>query len=394
MVIDLVSLGITCRRLNQVVGKFLRDNYPICDYICEKDAIYIHYAPNNDPDVNKKFFHRHIPRLIISETQEAVQYLLDFAPKLPEIRFLKYSGVRIPPIIPDSLKAVYGRLIHLFIDGCDLDGSFHHSVLNFCENLTHSFDEQIHIGNINDWLGRKYPSIEYLRIEPCYQMAVELKKFLELNQNVQTLVTNDNIRFDFWMNANVELNELRLDWIESFDHQLCHQLNKLYERKFYERLSLNLDEWNQPPDTIKGLVNLNFSSYEFAADSSIELPMMEELKELWIHSVDAFKDYPTLPNKLKNLEQIRVLVASFEEILSFIRYALKIQSIYIGTLLSDLYFNSKTNIIDLVTLSMERVNEAKKVTIYVEDRIYFATKRKFKKTEFDLVALHRKELDQ
>lgn len=203
------------------------------------------------------------------------------------------------------MKAVYGRLIHLFIDGCDLDGSFHQSVLNFCKNLTHlpiSFDEQIRIGNTNDWLGRKYPSIKYLRIEPCYQMAAELKKFLELNQNVRTLVTNDNIRFDFWMNANVELNELRLDWIESFDHQLCHQLNKLYERKFYERLSLNLDEWNQPPDTIKGLVNLNFSSYEFAADSSIELPMMEELKELWIHSVDAFKDFPTLPNKLKNLE--------------------------------------------------------------------------------------------
>lgn len=253
---DLMALGKTCKRLNQVVGQNLQENYPDLTYYCKKDGIYVGWY---------KFYHKLIHRLNINGT-EAFQYFCQIQPELPRVREMYIGNVDLPAAIPDCLKVALAKLKTLTIYWCRLDGNIHESILDHCKDLKHlkiHGDKDDYAAYGKEWLRHQYPKLEHfeLNIDVDYSIplinAEEVISFLQLNRNIRKFRIDDYnfINSDSWMNTDVQLNELEID-NACIGDEFSRQLNELHHRGFYKRLKLEVGFFSPPLSSINGLVKL------------------------------------------------------------------------------------------------------------------------------------------
>lgn len=99
-----------------------------------------------------------------------------------------------------------------------------------------------------------------------------------------------------------------------------------------------------------------------------------------------------LSSNLKKLKAIEFYSASINSILPFIREAAKLRNISIYFLGDEIYFHDH-DIIDLAKLNEQRkkLDNAQKITIYVRESNYMATKWALQTTDFSLIRLKREQ---
>lgn len=92
-----------------------------------------------------------------------------------------------------------------------------------------------------------------------------------------------------------------------------------------------------------------------------------------------------------NLELVNFRVPTLEEILSFIRYAAKLKKIKIITF--ERMPNNGEDGLDLAAWNKQRLelSGARKVTVYVPEYVYLATKWATNKAEYSLIKLKRSD---
>lgn len=401
MLNDLVTLGQTCKRLNRVVGYILQEYYPGVGYACYENAIHIENIPAINQyassKADRKFFHEFIHNLALHE-KTSFQYLCNSQPKLPRIKRMEFFNVELTTVMPDTVKTTFAKLETLTLYDCEFDGNFH-ELLALCPKLKrlviHQYPKRgFLIGDGNEWLAQQYPKLEYFEIYTHKSMVEQLKIFLELNRNIRKLSTSDLlIMSDLWTDSDLRLDELELKYCVRVGDALCNQLNSLHERDFYKRLNLGILE-NNPSSaqlcSINGLVNVDLS---YPSAEAIQFSLLPNLEEISTWDADQIADFHALPTSLKKLERLRMTNASSDDIFPFICQAEEIKSIWVDKLRDGLHFNTYTNIIELNALNLEREKliEAQKVTIYVKEKIYVATKWALKETDFSLIKLKRIE---
>lgn len=250
----------------------------------------------------------------------------------------------------------------------------------------------------NEFLSCKYSTLKRFHI--WQKKSVLITPFLELNPTIKTFVINSN---GLWKNrkqlkiANIALDDLEvyidiqknIEKMQSF----CQLLNTLHANGLYKRLSCTL---LTPPieqgmvdelASLSALVKINM--YQFTERTQIRyvIPSLQTLKELCFFTIDVISDLEAMASNLHNLERIFFcFVPDLNAILPLIRRAanltkLKIQYVKDGS----------CPIINIFAFNRERkkLPNAKKLTLYVAEKNYLATKWAMQETDLDLIKVQR-----
>lgn len=162
--------------------------------------------------------------------------------KCPNIKQIEFVNVTITRAHNENMKEILNKLDSLRIVGCDVEGDFQ-AVLAFYPNLKRLSISSYPgvIGDNNNWLLQKYPSLEFFEIHPHINPFIaELKTFLELNPTIHGLRISAECLWEnrnSMLNAKVALDDLEILEIDFESDAFLHLLNELYDRKYYKRLS-------------------------------------------------------------------------------------------------------------------------------------------------------------
>lgn len=403
---SLLSLGQTCKQLNQVAGYIFRLNYAaadcdIYDYTANKFNVSI--GRIGQPNCFIKFVYK-INILYNGGLKQFCRIQSNFL----RLKRINLMGIQLSDDTFENSKGILGKIEFLKLHNCKLQGNFHESVLAFCSNIkrlcvrqTNNFESHL-IGNGNDWFHQVYPTLECFEIDTLNEefSLAELISFLERNPNIRKLTIPD--RFVKSSEASLIKSTVRLDdliiWGASCDDEFYYKLNQLHEHGIYKRLTLYFRGVMPNQGFVDQIAPLNvIVKLRTATDgNSIKLSDLKSLEELCIDSSKLIADFHGLPKSLLNLERIEFLQASSDAIVPFIAQAVKLKRMKVKRLKSGIHFNADTNVIDLVTLNdqREKLIRAQKVTIYVQEDIYLSTKWAFEETNYSFIRLKREESNE
>lgn len=407
---DLAAVGQTCKRMQKIASYFFKQNYGAVKGSFEmNDSIFV-----NTVEVN--CFVDYIQKVSIdddymSDEEDAVDIdmnriqhnrpqnfvnLLKHSKSLKEIEFgyLNLTETRI-----NEMKEILNKMESVMVDDCEYDGHLLDTILASCPKLVHlCLDGSALIGSDRlQWLHRHYPQLKCIELLPATREEVPaLKTFFELNTGIQKLAISDAT---FWFNRklitpiDLKLNVLAIEHNRSCNlDSFCRLLKELYERGFYKNLHFYCSVSFQQ-EIINQLVSMSKLVKLRAKSESghFHLSALVNLDELCINKSCLISDLKLLPITLVNLKMIHFCEASSDDILPFILSAAKVNKIKVLFLLSGQYFCELTKILNLSALNKERekLTDARKITIYVMDQVYLATKWAMRQTDYSLIEMKR-----
>lgn len=399
---ELLIMGQTCKRLHQVVGYILGQNY---------SGVEVLSGGHGDlciGDVDQAYcsikfiqFMRHISLYF----DNGLHYFRQFQSKFRRLNRIHFQYIQLTRPKVERLKEIFVKIEVLQIIKSEISGNIHEIALQFCPNIKHlsilgsSDDSDSDITGM-DLFRQKYPTLERFECNiSSDHHVIELKTFLQLNPNIKKLAISCTQLSGYMFgkplwNSNIQLDELAISG-RFIDIELCHMLQKLHEQGFYKRLKLYLQfsELSQSRvdqlATVNGLVKiyLGRSTYMHA----VKLTNLQSLEEICIFESDRVSGMDV--NLLSNLERVYFGHATFNDVWIFISRAPRVKRIKIDYLREGNYFDATNGIINLKALNAERrkLDGAQKLTIYVKEEIYLTTKWAVLDTDFNLIRLKRIE---
>lgn len=361
---DLLRLRQTCKKFKKIVDFFIREYYPAIKFGYAKLCL-----PSNNLDKFGNFD---------SISTKMIK-------KITFTDCLRNEQIK-------NLKPILSNIETIEISSYGIEGNFYEQFLKFCPNLKHLCIWNIcgnHvIGSGNEWMLHHYPKLQHIELDDSdidgavYGCEiVELKTFFELNPNIRVLNTSVNFLWENrnWLKgANISLDLLNLygncPEMNPYMELFLGLLNELFTQGFFKRLHFF--------ESIKFAQQISESSFPIEilhleipeSNESIVLPPLKMIKELSFRmGSDALK---ALENNFNNIDRICMVYAEFVDILPFIRFSRRIKQIGVCHFrqTDDIYF--KDGIIDVIALNKERkkLKGAGKITIYVEEKLFLATK--------------------
>ncbi|XP_031634390.1 uncharacterized protein LOC116347800 [Contarinia nasturtii] len=386
---DLASMAQTCTRIQQIAGHFFQLNYRAEKVWFDKDGFEL-------KDVKIDCFNNILEnvyvnsRLLSSNEDESFLIPLKHSTSIKEIEFDFYDCedfsidiYRIKDIISKAEKVSFRYGKEMFDD-----------LLDLCTNVKHlSFK----IGNHDKVQSMRHihPKLEHIQFLPFTTINIPAQKtFIELNTTIKQISIHSDL---LWMNRTLfknlshKIDTLAIDYFEhekiEFD-LFCRFLNELYESGFYKKLhfikSIRIQEDIDQLASVKGLVKLYVRNYAHVG-------ALKNLEELCSIYSDYIGDLKTLPHMLSKLKRIHFEYSSYDDILPFIRHAEKVNKIKVESFRHGSHFDENYKILDLIALNKEREKlvGAHKITIYVDEDVYLATKWAMKQTDFSLIRMKR-----
>lgn len=383
---DLRALRRTCKRLKNVTDYYIRQNYG------PKESGFRGLKVDSDDALKK-----------IAEMDPDRKKFIN------KIRIWCDENLIKSKI--DDLKPILNQVTRIEIGNWQNETDFDEVFLKHCSNLKCLCIFDIMgknlMGKGNKWLQREYPTLEHLIL--CYDFDYEderneireLRTFFELNPNVRTFSTT--LQF-LWINrlwlrgSNINLDQLEIQGGGSLMLDPCFRfVNELHRQGFYKRLhfyGIDIDEDGELLRTaqLPGLEKL----YLAYLDLTIALPPLEGVKELNFVFSEDIKHPNILASNIPHVEIIHIKEAKIDDILPFIRLSPNVSKIRVGRLLKENDLHFKDNPIDLVALNKERkkLAGARKITLFLKERIYLATKWAAMKTECSLIQIKRSDPKQ
>lgn len=261
-----------------------------------------------------------------------------------------------------------------------------------------------------EWLHRHYPKLEHL-IMCDYRDYVrrtkhipELQTFFDLNPSVRVFSTTASILQSnaTWMMASTlkfdRLILLDVDCFEFDMEQLCELLDELYAHKFYKLLHLYaIKVYRQPQiDLIVKLTALEKLHLQFhGEDSNCLIPTNHSdcLKELSVCWAVYLRNLDPLDRNLYpiNIERFCFESVSSVAILRFIRHSANVKQIKIDVIEDEQQFFDAITNLSALNYEREQLIDAKKITIYLRERLFLAIKMATTQTDFDFIQIQRLE---
>lgn len=395
---DLIAIGQTCKRLQQVAGYSFQQNYADIEKKSGENGIYVFY--DEMVDVFIPFINR-----IRLDTTVGLEMFRKKQSKFLRLKRITFSEQYIPITeiagIEDKLKQI--EFLRLF--GCEVEGDLYYSCLVFCSNLkrlsitenTWRFEAEA----TNQWLLKKYPLLENFELEPSVNRHLnELHTFFELNPTVQMFSTSAYL---LWMNRaaliGVALDDLAIlvDFIDGNKFaDFCNFLNELHEQGVYRHLHLYFACPLADQEVIDKTAKLNalFKLYiGFTDNEQRTLPILHDLEEICIDRTSDIINLEDVASKCPNLKRVFLNHTNSTDLSLFLNQTLNLKKIKVDILYSGRHFDHNENIIDLVAFNAERqrLGEPEQVTLYVKEHIYLATKWAMKNTELNNIIMKRGE---
>lgn len=301
------------------------------------------------------------------------------------------------------IKNVLSKVEIIKMRNCTVNGGFHGDFLKFCGNMKslsfmahrggyNSEDPKNVIGSGNNWLHREYPTLENLELSVQIGKINEFEVFFAQNPAIRSFAVNADTLLsnrDLFMSGKVKLDRLAVRF--PFDpikmHSVINLISELHERGFYQRLHFYCNqkffvEFALLPALEKLCLN------ECYVRCSI--PTMDHVKELVLYGTVTFEStLESIADNLVNLERLYIEHygdVSMDDLLPFFQRSRNLQKIRFihrnGTVCP---------ILNLANLNKQRskLADACKVTIYVHEKDYLATKWATNKLNYDFVEIKR-----
>ncbi|XP_055296165.1 uncharacterized protein LOC129565373 [Sitodiplosis mosellana] len=382
---DLRSLRQTCKRLKQVIDYFIKSDYP---------AMKIGYG-----------------RIVLHE--DKIDQFQQLNPT--SLEMIKQARICFDPLTEKEInviKCILPQLERLKISTYRLNGNFYESILKRCLNLKYLSIGSIHsnsyaiIGGGNKWLHRQHPTIEHIAMDDndiggpgMAGRFPELKILFELNPNIQTFSTTFNllrVNSNGFLGSNIKIDQLNVYgdcFYEDGMNVICELLNQLHDQGFYQRLHMEASyiTLQEELDLIISVRGMEKLYLDFCSSDKLTLAPKPDIEELGIRYVGDYIALDAVAKSLMNVERVCIGQGKVEDIIPFLRYARKVKEIKVGRLNGGAHFEN--GVIDLPALNKERkgLAGASKITIYVHEDVFLATKMALMKTDFSLVTLKRAE---
>lgn len=369
---DVISFGQTCNTFNWVAGNYFKWKYPAI--IAWVDDIGID-----------------IKRCDLTHFSQYIQCVRchskfdeHFISTCDSLKRMDLYNITLTRSNIKAIEKVLAKVEEIEMLNCIIEGHIYENFLKLCVNLK-SLD--IDRRNLIDCLPQKYPALQRLSFDPSIDQEFrngELNTFFALNPNVRSLSMPEyGIRNNqrYFMESGIQLNDLTINW--EFDLRYMIMLSELQERGFFKRL--HIYAYPSPPKdqltALQGLVTLY-------TEKNVDLPELPGLMELGFNADltklrEAGLKVMEIPSTCINLRRLVINETSFVDILPFIRQSKYLNEISIRTL--------EENQLNLLTLNNERKKliGAQKVTIYVSEEVYFATKWSTMDTKLELIDMER-----
>lgn len=401
---DMISVGETCKQLHQAVGYLLRHHYSGAEILC---------ASRNDLRIGN------MDRVLCSEKfmefaqkvsiymDEGLQHFSEIQSQFRRLKHIELQHVSITRHKVQRLTNILAKVETLHIHRSMFSGHFYETLIAFCPNIKRlsmigCSDESDFLNEQIDVLHKALPTLQYFQFELSneYQLA-QIKIFLQLNPNIQKLALS---MCGFSRFASIERTLMAVDnklhelsiLTNLNAMELGQVLKKLHERGFYQRLQLYLhrsDIMQHQIDqmaTLDGLVKLSLDRGTIRY--SVTISALKCLEELSAYECDRISDLEEAAVSLTQLERIYFKFASLNRIWPFIRLSGKVNKIKVNHLMDGINFNSTNNVINLMALNREREKlrpKVRKLTIFVRENIYLATKWAMGTTDCSLIRLSR-----
>lgn len=214
------------------------------------------------------------------------------------------------------------------------------------------------------------------------------KSFFELNPTIRRFKCNHKFLLeneDWLLVTHIQFDSLTIE-NGFFNRELppCSLLNQLYARGFYKKMHLFIWEPNQNfMDEIGKLRGVDILDLRFL-DKEFNFPVMDDVKEMFLYAIKV--DFEVLMKKFQNVERIELWNAAFNQMMILIRWSVKLKDLKVA-----FWHAEKIQQLNLSILNKERekLSGARKVTIYVRDDIFLATKWANDGRDFKLIEMKR-----
>lgn len=383
---DLHSFGQTCKRMNRVAGEYFKQNFSSAKKYISHGMIRI--IPARHKGGCKSFrtpgFNKFMPcvSVYLSNSKYDLKHLkvhINEFESTNHIRFVCFQSKNIKyfkKLLPQL------EILH-FKKGSLMEGDIYDIMFKYGKNLREIYFEGSEFckKSVHDklkWLLQEYPKLEVLHLTPRRFCRIEeLREFFVYNPNLHKFSTNAQFLWnnrDILLNSNVKLDVLELT---SYPYRcaknltsnfLLELLNQLHEKGFYKRLYIYSFDDNQELctqlDLVKGLEFL----YIRHIHPVYNLVQLTNLRELVLWYKASRMDMEIVANGLTKLNRIHIYGQSVDVLMPFIRRSLNLNGIK--------YISHDGRDLNLRMLNEERrkLIGARKITIYVCDDVFLATK--------------------
>lgn len=333
-------------------------------------------------------------RSILIENVDLKNFQSERFTNLSEIEFI---GSRL-----GSTAKVWGVLANIdtlkFID-CQLDRDFHASFLNITKRLKRLYirdsDSPYILGTTNVWLTKTYPALKQFELN-SQRVTNKVIKFLEINSNICHFSTS--IEFLIANMNSLLASQVKLDVLSILHgytkigvaqfETFVSQLNKLREKKLFINLHLYYffpqNDYIYPIKALS-LTTVMHKTFDF---HSFSLSRLGNLEELYVNCVCQLNDVREV-ELLTTLRYVYINQDEINNILPFIRLK-TLRKITLYSVGEGPHFNRASKIIDLSVLNKEReMATNNKLTVYVQEKVYLATKYANKEKNHHLIEIKR-----
>lgn len=392
---DVLAMGQTCNRMNQMSGYYVREYYPNLEFkLCYKKTSKKIYL--NEVCVPAHFY-QFIRRLSVYDSVYDFSIFVNVA-QFDSLKTLVFGSMALDGNAIESIRNVLKNVETIKLYFCEIAPNFYKHLSNYCPQLKH-LNVSYSNGKDTHFLTEYYPLLESLTyfvgaLLPgnlsFLTKGHELKTFFEKHLKLKSFESDDQF---LWANrtrleqTNIQLDLLHIEYNNLPLTTFGNLLRTLYERGFYKSLQLssygfiNENDEEQLSDKISELPRLEKLKLE--SDSCFDLSLVK-LKELYIREFDLPVSEELVAKIVPKLERLQFVYVDFNTILLFIRYAKRLRTIEIHCLFGDERF-------DLVALNEERklLKNASQVSIYLQDTHYLPIKWQSKNLNLNLMRIER-----
>lgn len=324
------------------------------------------------------------------------QYFLEFQSKFEMLKILSFDHADFTNIKIESMKEILGKVEWLQLTACRISGFFIAYIVSSYPNIK-SLSLYYNYGGELHYLIRPFPNLERIAIKN-YRKGENfpLCQVLRCNPNIRRLAVGSNLIFnndDLVRGPPITLDELNIE-IDPFIAPWIYQLNKLQEIGFYKRLKVHCNmnmEMNQDTLDKMALVNpIKLHLGVLQENLSIKLSSWRTIHELCALGTRDITDLDEIARNFENLESIFFGVTTLSHVMLFIKQTKRLSKFRIDYLQVD-GKKEKEKIIDLSLLNSERkkLTGARKITLYVEEELFLATKWANQEIDLDFIQLKR-----
>lgn len=404
---DLNVLSQTCKRMQLIVGYFVRENLSAFELFGRHNGLYLRYSY----DYKSRFqFESSIQKLRIhgynrfENCVKLIRYIGANCNK--NLKIIRFDYVQLTSHEIENIKDILTNVESVVISQCRMNAYFYDQFPLICKKLKNLYVEQYNCtGDVlkrgeNNWLLRNWPKLKHFgwtQNGNGYRIT-EIGRFFQLNPNVCSFSTTFDClcaNRDLIIQSNVKLDKLTIEINNNQDSGefIDKLMNELYDKEVYKRLHLysTFFETASPQSiikltSIKGLEALRYSTIIFETFFS----HLIHFTELKIGSIFSHENLNEIAKKFVNLERLCISFAFRKDYLPFIKHSPKLKIVKIKNVRDTEHSNL---ILDLREINEERkkLSGVRKVIIYLEDKAYLANKWNCKTIDLDLVEIRRAE---